>query len=249
MQIRGPGDTQLHSSRNRLQVPIAVGGRIAFHGDQAGDGMCFDVIRSALDFDFATRVGGLDTCAGLSNADNAGNSIGNHVAFDARCAYVTRSGRNMKFASNIVCRDGPACSGEVGIALDFFKADGTRGGVHGYGSSYISNDLGAGSHGGADFGIVRNLNVVGDRDVAQIREFFSDADGRAPLLDGWIRDGIVEALPRVVKAKSRGAHIGVNVHLAVGAAGDVHVAKGIAQFQTDRTGHRVIAIEGAARGR
>src|SRR5260370_36406478 len=43
MQIRRGGDTQLHSARNRLQIPVAVGAGIALNRDQAGDRMRFNV--------------------------------------------------------------------------------------------------------------------------------------------------------------------------------------------------------------
>src|SRR6266446_7425661 len=175
--------------------------------------------------------------------------MGNHITLHASRAHVTRSSGNVKFAADIAGRDRSARGGELGIAFDFFKADGTRGGAHGYGTSDISNDLGAGSHSGVNFGIVRNLNAVSDRDVAQIGEFFTDADGRTFLLDGRTCDGIVEALLWIVKAKSRGAHLAVDVHLAVGAARNVHVARGVGQFETKRTGDTVIAVEGAADGR
>src|SRR5712692_1005689 len=152
----------------------------------------------------------------------------------------------MKFAPDIAGRDCPAGSGELGIALDFFESDGTRSCAHGYGTAYISNDLGAGSHGGANFGIVGNLNVVSDRDVAQIGEFLTDSDGRALLLDGWICDGIVEALSRIIKAKTRSTNLGVDMDLAVSAASDVYVPRRVGQFETNRTGHTVIAVEGTA---
>src|SRR6266446_1619543 len=128
--------------------------------------------------------------------------MGNHITLHASRAHVTRSSGNVKFAADIAGRDSPARGGELGIAFDFLEADGTRGGTDGYRTSDISNDLGAGSHSGVNFGIVRNLNAVSDRDVAQIGEFFADADGRAFLLDGRICDGVVEALVRIVKAKS-----------------------------------------------
>src|SRR5260370_36996326 len=98
---------------------------------------------------------------------------------------------------------------------------------HGYGTAYITNGLGAGRHGGANFGIVRNLNGVRDADVAHAGQFLADANGVASLFDGRIREGIVQALLRVVKAESRRPHFAAHVYFSVGAARDIHTARAI----------------------
>jgi len=71
----------------------------------------------------------------------------------------------------------------------------------------------------------------------------SDADVRmrdislrwkwCPLFARWrIREGIVQALLRIVKADP-GAHFTAHLPFAVGAARDVHVTRGVGQFQAE----------------
>jgi len=71
----------------------------------------------------------------------------------------------------------------------------------------------------------------------------------ASLFDGRIREGIVQALLRIVKAESRCAHFAANVNFAVGAARNVDVTRGVGQFQANWTGNVIVAIEGAANRR
>jgi hypothetical protein len=63
--------------------------------------------------------------------------------------------------------------------------------------------------------------------------FLPDANGVASLLDGRIRNRFVQPLPRTLGAETRGPNIAVDVHLAVGAASDVDIARGVGQFQAD----------------
>src|SRR6266481_6873365 len=192
--------------------------------------MRFHVVRSALDFDFSTCVAGVHARARICDADNAGNGVGAHIALDVRYAHVSGSGRHAEVASDIAGGNRSACGGEVGIAIDFFDADRAGGGAHVYGTGYIADGLGAGRDSGADFSFVRNLDGVSDADVAHARHIFTDANRVAFLLDGRIRDGVVQPLLRIVEAESRGAHFAAHVHFAVGAAGDVHLTGGVGQF-------------------
>jgi len=79
-----------------------------------------------------------------------------------------------------------------------------------------------------------------------MRHFLADANGVSRLFDGGIRDGVVQALPRVVNAESRCAHVAAHVHFSVGAAGNVYVTGGVGDFEANRTAHFIVAIESAA---
>src|SRR5260370_30929873 len=61
MQIRRGGDTQQHSARNRLQIPLAVCGGIALKQEPAGDHIRFQLIIRALVFTLSPGVSFLDT--------------------------------------------------------------------------------------------------------------------------------------------------------------------------------------------
>src|SRR5712692_5781229 len=211
--------------------------------------MRFHVIRSALDFDFSTRVIGLDTRAWLRDADNARNSTRPHIAFDARHRYASRSGRYAEIIANISGRHRPAGGRKLDVPFDFFDADGPGGGLHLYRAAHSANGLRAGRDGGTYFRIARHQDRIGDADVTHARHFLADPDGVAPLLDGRIGEGIVQALLRIVKAESRCAHFAAHMYFAVGACCDVHVSGGVGEFDASGSGHVIVAIEATADGR
>src|SRR6266704_4475968 len=154
----------------------------------------------------------------------------------------------MDVAANVFSRHGTASGGKLSVALDFLDADGPGSGFHFHRSAHIANGLSARRNGHIHFGVVWHLDGVCDGDVAHARHFFADADGVAPLLDGGIRNGLVQPLLWIVKSKTGGAHIGMHRHRAARSSRDVHVTGGIGELQADGTGHSKSADETSADG-
>src|SRR6267378_4281320 len=93
---------------------------------------------------------------------------------------------------------------------------------------------------------MRNLNGVGDGKVTQTGHFFSNSNGIAFLLDGRIRESLIQALLRISEAHPRNSNLPMHVHFAVPAPRDVHVAGGVRELQSKGAGHGVIAVKAAA---
>ena len=211
--------------------------------------MRFHIVCRALNIDIAACSTRFDTPSRIRNAKDARDGVHVDITPDFRDGHTSGSRRNAEIVANISCGDGAAGSCELGVALDSFDADGARSGLNFYRTAHTANGLRAGGDGGAYFGVARHLNRVRDADVAHPGHFLADANGISRLFDGRIRDGIVQALLRVVKAESRCAHVAAHVHFSVGAASDIYVAGGVGDFEANRTGHVIVAIEGAANRR
>src|SRR5713101_6206864 len=202
-----------------------------------------------LNLDLAARGIRLDPGPWPGDANDTGKGVHAHIAFDARHRYASRSGRYAEIIANISGRHRPAGGRKLDVPFDFFDADGPRGGLHLYRAAHSANGLRAGRDGGTYFRIARHQDRIGDADVTHARHFLADPDGVAPLLDGRIGEGIVQALLRIVKAESRCAHFAAHMYFAVGACCDVHVSGGVGEFQASWSGHVIVAIEATADGR
>src|SRR6267143_1677684 len=169
----------------------------------------------ALILDFAAGSIRFDTPPRVGYANEARKGVHAHIAPSVRDRHTSRSGRYAYIIANIRCRHRPAGGGKLDVALDFFDADGPGSGLHFYRAAHAANRLRAGGYGGTDFRVARHLNRVSDSDVAHVRHILTDANGVASLFDGRIRESIVQALLRIVKAESRCAHFAANVNFAV----------------------------------
>src|SRR5260370_32478634 len=226
-EIRGSGTVELQATRNCLQIPVAVAAGISLYEDTTRSRMRLYVLRSALDFHFATRCVRLDARTGLGHANDTREGAHAHIAFDVRHSYASGSGRYMDVAANIFSRHGTASGGKLSVALDFLDADGPGGGFHFHRSAHIANGLSARRNGDIHVRVVWHLDGVCDGDVAHARHFFADADGVAPLLDGRIRNGLVQPLLWIVKSKTRRAHIGIHRHPPPRISPHLHVTAAI----------------------
>src|SRR6267378_5377740 len=249
MEIRRSRDAELYGPGCRFQFPVAVRARVSLHGNPSRGGTGFHVLCRALNLDFAAGSIRFDTASRIGYANEARKGVHTHIAPSVRDRHTSRSGRYAYIIAYIRGRHRPAGGGKLDVALDFFDTDGPRSGLHFNGAAHAANRLRAGRDGGADFRVARHLDRVSDADVAHARHFLADANGVASLLDGRIREGIVHALLRIVKAESRCAHFTAHLHFAVGAARDVHVTRGVGQFQAEWTANVIVAIEGAANRR
>src|SRR5260370_23010135 len=92
-EIRGSRNVELHATRDCLQIPVAVAAGISLYEDTARGRMRLYVVRSALDFHFATRRVRLDACTGLGHANDTRGRAHAHTAFDVRHSYTSRRGR------------------------------------------------------------------------------------------------------------------------------------------------------------
>src|SRR5437764_2456463 len=185
------------------------------------------VIVRILNLHLAAGCISLNAATGMGDANDAGDGLDPDIAFHVRNRDIAGSTGDLHIASYVISRDRATRSRELGVAVDFFDANRTRGGVDLYGATQIADVLCAGRDPGIHFGVMRDLNVVGDANVPQVREVRADANGVTPLLDGRIRNGVVEPLLRVVKSEAGSSHLSVHVHFAIGTAGDIHVARGI----------------------
>src|SRR5579859_2671742 len=227
MEVRRSGHADLHAARSGLQVPIALRAGIPPDVNAPGGRMCGDVIRGVLDFHLTARGTSFDTSARMRNADHAGNGFDTDVPFHVGNGDVAGSAGDLDVAAHVTGSDRAAGRGQIGVLIDFFHANRAGGGVDLDRAPQITDILRARSNAGIHFRVVRNLNRVGNADVAQMRKVRTDANGVAALFDGRIRDGVIKALLRVVKSESRRSHLSVHVHFAIGASSDVHVAGGV----------------------
>src|SRR5213082_2974365 len=249
MEIRRGRDGELHNARGRFQFPIIVGARIALDENAPGGRVRLHIVRCALNVDITACSTCFDAPSRTGNAKDARDGANVDIAVDFRDRHTSGRGRYAEIIANIRCGNGTAGRGELGVALDFFDADGARSGLNFYRTAHAANSLRTGGDGGAYFCVARHLNRIRDADVARTGHFLADANGVSRLFDGRIRDSLVQTLPWVVKAESRGADIATHVYFSVGAAGNVHVAGGIRDFKANRTGHVIVTIESAANRR
>src|SRR6266699_5597910 len=105
-EIRGSRNVELHATRNCLQIPVAVAAGISLYEDTARGRMRLYVLRSALDFHFATRCVRLDARTGLGHTNDTREGAHAHIAFDVRHSYASGSGRYVDVAANIFSRHG-----------------------------------------------------------------------------------------------------------------------------------------------
>src|SRR5260370_22684560 len=167
--------------------------------------MSLHVICRALKLDFAARSICLDSPSRIGHANEARKGVHAHIAPSVRDRHTSRSGRYADIIANIRGRHRAAGGAKLDVALDFFDTDGPRSGLHFYRAAHAAYGLRAGRDGGTDFRVASHLNRIGDADVAHARHFLADANGVASLFDGRIREGIVQALLRIVKANPRRA--------------------------------------------
>src|SRR5207249_4128632 len=191
------------------------------------------VIGRILNLHLATGGISFDAATGMGDANYSRDGFDADIAFHVRNRDIAGSTGDLDIASYVTSRDRATRSRDLGVAVDFFHANRTRGGVDLYGATQIADVLCAGGDIGIHFGVMRDLNVVGDANVPQVREVRADANGVAPLLDGRIRNGVVEPLLPVVNSEPGRSHLSVHVHFAIGTAGDIHVARGILKFQAN----------------
>src|ERR1700739_3564458 len=130
--------------------------------------MGFHVVRCALNIHRAAGRIGFDAIARVAHLDDTSERVDPPIPLDVRNIHATGSGRNADVTSDIGSGNGSAGRGELGVKIDFFHADGTGGRLNFYRAANVSNRLRAGGNGGLHFGIVGNLNGVGNRKVAQV---------------------------------------------------------------------------------
>src|ERR1041384_5377350 len=157
------------------------------------------IIRSILDLDFSAGRTPFDTATWVRHANDPGNRFRADIAFNIRNRDIAGSTGNLNIAAHVTGCDGAAGGGKIGVLIDSFDQNRARRGVHFYWASKIADVLRAGRNAGIDFRVVRHLNGIGDADIPRMRKVFADSNGISPLLDGWIRNRVVEALLRVVK--------------------------------------------------
>src|SRR5271168_868503 len=249
LKICGGRDAELHFSGNGFEFPVAVGGGISLDGDLAGCGVSFDVVGGALHFDGAAGRVRIDAAAGFHNLNYAGESADAHIAFGVGNGDIAGNARSVYIVADIGGFDGAAHGGELRVAVDVLDVNGAGGGLSFDGAADIANGLRSGRNSGVHFGVVRDFDDVGDTEVSKVTHVLANADGVAALFDGRMSDELAHALLRAAKTHSRRMHVGVHVHFAVRAAGDLHVPGGAAEFQADRAGDGEGSAEIAADGR
>src|SRR5712691_165962 len=248
MEIRVGRNAELHGARGGLEIPIAGGPGIALHVDAAGCGVRFHIAGGAFDAHGAAGGGGLDASAGLGNLRGARQGADAHIALDVGDSDRAGGAVGAKIVADIVGANGAAERGDLRLALDITHADGAGGGFGFHRAAHVLNCLRAGEHRGADLGFPRDFNHIRDADVAQVAHLFADANGIAALFDGRIGDEFADALFRTGEAHAGSARLGVNVHFAVGGAGDGNIAGGIVELEANGSFDVERAIEAASGG-
>src|SRR5881398_1847669 len=160
MEIRRCRDGELHNARRRFQFPIIVGARIALDENATGGRVRLHVVRCALNVDIAACGARFDTPSRTGNAKDARDGAHVDIAVDFRDRHTSGRGRYAEIIDKIRCGYVTAVRGELGVALDFFDADGPRSGLNFYRTAHAANSLRTGGDGGAYFCVARDLNRI-----------------------------------------------------------------------------------------
>src|SRR5713226_7730242 len=249
MEIRVGRNAELHGAGGGLEIPIAGGAGIALHVDAAGCGVRFHIAGGAFDAHGAAGGGGLDASAGLGNLRGARQGADAHIALDVGDSDRAGSAVGAKIVADIVGANGAAERGDLRLALDITDADGAGGSFGFHRAAHILNRLRAGEHRGTDFGFARDFDHIRDVDVAHAAHLFADANGVAALFDLRIGDEIADAFFGAGEAHAGSARLGVDVHFAVGGAGDGNVARRIVELEANGSFDAERTIEAAGGGR
>src|SRR5215469_4221325 len=165
------------------------------------------------------------------------------VTLDVGNGDATRGARDLHVAANILCGNCAAGGRELDVTIDLFNVNTSGGRADFYGATQAADVLRAGGDAGVDLGFVGDLNLVSDGDIAHTGKILANANGVASLLYGRIRHNVVQTLLRILKSETGGADFGVNRYRSGCSLGDIRVARGIAELQTDWARYGVGARE------
>src|SRR5215472_12879277 len=170
------------------------------------------------------------------------------VTLDVSNGDVARSARDLHFAANILCGNCAAGGGELRVTIDLFNVNTSGSRADFYRATQVADVYRAGGNVGVHLGVVGNLNLVSDGDIAHTGKIFANANRVASLLYRGIRHNVVQTLLRILKSETGGAYFGVNRYCSGCSRGDIHVARGIAELQTGWARYGVGAREASVDG-
>src|SRR6516164_3031721 len=122
------------------------------------------------------------------------------VTLDVRNGDVARCARDLNVAADILRGNCPAGGGELGVAINLFNPNASGSRADFYRATQVADVFRAGGNVSVDLGVVGDLNLVTDGDIAHTGKIFADANRVASLLYGRIRHDVVQTLLRVFKS-------------------------------------------------
>src|SRR5438045_8066294 len=115
------------------------------------------VIGRILNLHLATGGISFDAATGMGDANYSRDGFDADIAFHVRNRDIAGSTGDLDIASYITSRDRATRGRELGVAVDFFDANRTRGGVDRYGATQIGDVLCAGGDPRMPFPRMRHL--------------------------------------------------------------------------------------------
>src|SRR3974377_320732 len=90
----------LYRTRNCLQFPQPIGGRIAADVHTSGDSVDLEIIHRAFNINCTARRGGIHLVAWIADADGTGSGVDFEVALDVGDDDVTGGARTPQYSPN-----------------------------------------------------------------------------------------------------------------------------------------------------
>src|ERR1700686_4478260 len=225
MEIGVGRNAEVHGAGSGLEIPITGRAGIALDVDAAGRRLRFHIAGGAFDADRAAGSGSFDAPAGFGDLRGTGKRADADIAFDIGNGDGAGGAVGAEIVADIVGANGTAERRELRFALDVLHANRAGGRFGFHRAAHVLNGLRAREYRGVDFGFVRDFNHIRDAEIAHAAAHLcADANGVAALFDGRVGDELADAFFWGVEAHAGCASLRVNVHLAVGAAGDGNVA-------------------------
>src|SRR5438034_10974094 len=141
VEVRRGGNAELYTARCCFQLPIVLAARMALHRDATRGCVRLHIVCRALNVDIAARGIRFDTPSRIGNTNDARDGVHLHVAPNFQDRHTSGSGKNAEIVAKVTGGDRTAGCSELGESLDFFGANGPRGGLYFYGSSHAANGL------------------------------------------------------------------------------------------------------------
>src|SRR5216684_7871393 len=208
--------------------------------------MRFYVAFGAFHIDRTAGSRGINATARLGDLRGAGKGADAHIALDVGNGDRAGSAVSTDVVADIVGANRAAQCGKLGLPLDVVHANGAGSRLRFYRAAHILNRLRAREQSRCNFRIARNLNHVRNVDVAQVAHLLADMNRAAVLLDRWIGEQLIEALLGALESHAGRVGVRMDMHFAVGAAGDGDVAGSVVELQANRAAYAERAVKAAA---
>src|SRR5205823_604959 len=120
---------------------------------------------------------------------------------------VARGARDLDVTAQVFGGNGAACRRKLCVAVDLCNVNGSGSRADFHRAAQVADVFCAGSDARIDLRLVRNLDLVTNRDIAHARKILANANRVAALLNGWVGNNLVQARLRILKSET-GSEIG-----------------------------------------